>query len=149
MDSLPESLDGLLRLVVRRILHVSMIGFWRFAKERGLSMTQMVILRHVHANTRGGCNVSFISEQMGLTNAAISQTLDRLVDQGLVSRTEDLQDRRSKRIQLTPEGEHLMAESMEAQQSWVTNLLVLLDDQEKELIRRSFELLAGRLEQVS
>ncbi len=148
MSSHSPSLHDLFRQVIQRILHMSMTGSWRFAKMRGLSMTQLVILRHVHADMHSGCSVSLISERMGLTRAAISQTLDRLVDQGLVSRTEDPQDRRSKRIQLTPEGERLLAESMEAQQSWVTGLFARLDSQERELVRRSFALLAGKLEQI-
>lgn len=148
MDAHPASLPQLVRQVMWRLMQASMAGFWRFAKERGLSMTQMVILRHIHAHVPAGCNVSFISERMGLTNAAISQTLDRLVDQGLVSRTEDPQDRRSKRLQLTARGEQLLAESMEAQQAWVSGLVARLDEREQELVRSSFELLAARLEHL-
>lgn len=148
METTCPSLFLLVRQVMSRLMHATMAGLWRFARERGLSITQMVILRQIHARKPEGCNVSLISERMGLTNAAISQTLERLVDQGLVSRTEDPHDRRSKRLRLTAQGEHLLAESMEAQQAWLAGLLARLDDQEKESLRICFELLAARLDDL-
>ncbi len=147
MDAGQSSLHELIRQVMGRLMLASMTASWRFAKARGLSMTQMMILRQIHASLADGCNVSLISDRMGLTNAAISQTLDRLVEQGLVSRTEDPQDRRSKCLLLTPDGERLLAETMEAQQAWVAALLAGLDSQEQALLRRSFELIAARLDE--
>lgn len=148
MDTDSTSLHELVRQVMWRLMHASMARQWRFARERGLSMTHLVILRQIHARVPGGCNISLLSERMGLTNAATSQTLDRLVDQGLVSRTEDPQDRRSKRLRLTAQGEQLLAESMEAQHAWISGLLARLDDREKELVHSSFELLAARLDHL-
>jgi len=134
----------LFRRVLWQLMHASMRGFWRYAKEHGLSMTQMFILRQVQGE-QGGCNVSMIGEQMGVTSAAISQTLDRLVQQGLVSRTEDLQDRRNKRIQLTPRGEQVLSEGLEARQAWIADLDARLTEDEKALIGRALTLLAEKL----
>jgi DNA-binding MarR family transcriptional regulator len=94
---------------------------------------------------QNGCNVSMIGEQMGVTSAAISQTLDRLVQQGLVSRTEDPQDRRNKRIQLTPRGEQVLSEGLEARQAWIADLDARLTEDEKALIGRALALLAEKL----
>jgi len=123
-----------------------MRGFWQYAKTQGLSMTQLFLLRQIHVNTRGGCNISLISEQMGVTNAAVSQTLDLLVQQGLVLRIEDPQDRRNKRVLLTDKGEQVLRQSMEAPQTWITDLAARLTDDEKELVTKTFQLLAEKLE---
>ena len=138
------SFSELFRRVLWQLMHVSMRGFWHYAKEHGLSMTQMFILRQIQGE-QNGCNVSMIGEQMGVTSAAISQTLDRLVQQGLVSRTEDLQDRRNKRIQLTPRGEQVLSEGMEARQAWIADLDARLTEDEKALIGRALALLAEKL----
>lgn len=131
--------------VLWQLMHRSMREFWRFAKEQGLSMTQWLILRQVHANAQGGCNISLISEHLGVTSAAVSQTLDLLVQQGLVSRTEDPQDRRNKRILLTEEGERLLRRSMEARQSWVADLEASLTPEEKEVVSQALQILAEKL----
>ena len=134
----------LFRKVLWQLMHASMRGFWRYAKEHGLSMTQMFLLRQIQGE-QDGCNVSMIGEQMGVTSAAISQTLDRLVQQGLVSRTEDPQDRRHKRILLTATGEQVLREAMEARQAWIGDLEARLTEDEKALIGRALTLLAEKL----
>jgi len=138
------SFSELFRRVLWQLMHVSMRGFWHYAKEHGLSMTQMFLLRQIQGE-QDGCNVSMIGEQMGVTSAAISQTLDRLVQQGLVSRTEDPQDRRHKRILLTATGEQVLREAMEARQAWIGDLEARLTEDEKALIARALSLLADKL----
>ncbi len=136
----------LLRKVLWRLLHRYLRSLWRYAKDQGLTMSQLFILRQIHAQTQRGCNISLISARMGVTNAAISQTLDHLVQQGLVSRTEDPQDRRNKRILLTAKGEQFLHQSMEASQSWMIDLIEQLTDDEREAVARAFQLLAEKLE---
>ncbi len=53
----------------------------------------------------GKSGVSEIGGQMGVTNAAASQAVDRLVHLGLIERTEDPDDRRAKRLTLTQAGQ--------------------------------------------
>ncbi|MGQ9492045.1 MAG: MarR family transcriptional regulator [Anaerolineae bacterium] len=139
-----SSFSELFRKVLWQLMHASMRGFWHYTKEHGLSMTQMFILRQL-LGEQGGCNVSMMGEQMGVTSAAVSQALDRLVQQGLVSRTEDPQDRRHKRIQLTPRGKQVLNEGLEARQAWIADLDARLTEDEKALIVRALALLADRL----
>ena len=51
---------------------------------------------------KGSCDVTAISRYSGVTNAATSQLVDRLVEKQLVERTENAQDRRMKQLSLTP-----------------------------------------------
>lgn len=126
------------------IMHQLMSGLWHYAKDQKLSMTHIFILRQIHGE-QNGCNVSMISEEMGVSNAAISQTLEHLVQQGLVSRIEDPQDRRNKRITLTSQGEQFLQNSMEARQAWLADLETRLTDAEKALIGQAFDILLEKM----
>lgn len=132
------------RQLTWHIMHQLMSGLWRYAKERGLSMTQVFILRQIHGE-QNGCNVSMISEEMGVSNAATSQTLEHLVQQGLVSRIEDPQDRRNKRITLTAQGEQFLQGGLEARQAWLADLEARLTGEEKTLIAQAFDILLAKM----
>ncbi|GAB4482863.1 MAG: hypothetical protein OHK0031_05720 [Anaerolineales bacterium] len=132
------------RKLTWHIMHQLMSGLWRYAKEHGLSMTHVFILRQIHGE-QNGCNVSMISEEMGVSNAAISQTLEHLVQHGLVSRLEDPQDRRNKRITLTAKGEQFLEAGMEARQTWLRDLDTRLSGEEKTLITQAFDILLAKM----
>ncbi|MEW6179401.1 MAG: MarR family transcriptional regulator [Chloroflexota bacterium] len=126
-----------------QIMQRSMRSFWQYAKEQGLSMTQMVALRHIHHNE--DCNISQISEELGVTAAASSQLLDRLVQQGLVARRENPNDRRNKQLVLTEKGRQILTESTVARQQWLYELVNRLSDEEMEQIIRALELITERM----
>lgn len=124
----------------------SMRSFWQYAKEQGLTMTQMVALRHIHFKQE--CNISEISEELGVTNAASSQLLDRLVQQGLIARHENPVDRRNKKILLTERGRQIIHDSVVARQHWMHDLTDHLSPAEMEQVIQSFTLLLEKLEQI-
>lgn len=124
----------------------SMRSFWQYAKEQGLTMTQMVALRHIHYKKE--CNISEISEELGVTNAASSQLLDRLVQQGLIARHENPLDRRNKKIVLTERGQQVIHESVVARQHWLRHLVDHLSPREMDQVIQSFNLLIEKLEQI-
>lgn len=61
--------------------------------------------------TLGQMKIADIAQATGLTHNAASRLVDRLVQAGYVSRAEDAQDRRQKRIELTPVG-HALPEGL-------------------------------------
>lgn len=111
-----EDVAEVLTQWLESFVHRSMHGFIGFVKERGLSMPQMGALLYV--SRRGTCGVSDIGDDQGVTNAAASQTIDRLVHQGFVVRNEDPKDRRAKRVELTPTGRTVVKEASEARRRW-------------------------------
>jgi DNA-binding MarR family transcriptional regulator len=74
--------------------------------------------------------------------------LDRLVQQGLVARVEDPQDRRAKRITVTAQGLQVLQESFRARLGWVDELAQVLSLSEQEQVRESLELLIERTNQL-
>ncbi len=71
-----------------------------------LTLTQIKILMLL--SRHGAVSGSELAGMLGVGAAALSGMVDRLVAQDLVARTEDLQDRRVRRIGLTRAGNELI-----------------------------------------
>ncbi len=123
-------------------MHRSMRGLICYARESGLSMSQMGALIHIHR--RGHSGVTDLGDHLGVTSAASSQMLDRLVHEGLILRSVDPSDRRVKQITLTDKGHQVLRESIRAHQGWLTELAQTLTDSEKETTRGALDLLIDR-----
>ncbi|NUM43785.1 MAG: MarR family transcriptional regulator [Anaerolineales bacterium] len=135
-------LEKLLETFMRRSMH----NFILSAKERGLSMSQIGALFVIHR--KGSCGVSDIGDHLGITAAATSQMLNRLVEQDLIERTEDPVDRRLKRIVLTPDGTQTLQDSVRARQNWLHRLAVTLTPEEQEHVSRALQLLLEKASQL-
>ena len=113
--------------------------FKRFMDETGLSFSQLnVLMRLYHGGNSG---VTEIGEQMGVTSAAASQAIDRLVLLGLIERTEDPIDRRAKRLTLTPKGRTLIESGIEARSRWVEGLTDALTPEQQSMTISALTLL--------
>lgn len=144
-----EDLQVILRRTMGRLMSLSMRGFWHYAKTQGLSIPQMIALRQVYYHgKKGGCNVSDIGENLGVTNAAASQSIDKLVKMKLVSRLENPKDRRNKQLLLTESGEQILSESMRSSQIWLKDLQENLTPEEAARITQALTLLADKLQEI-
>jgi len=120
-------------------MHRSMREFKRFMDETDLSFSQIsVLMRLFHGSN---CGVSEIGGQLGVTNAAASQTVDRLVQLGLIERTEDPDDRRAKRLSLTEKGRVLIEKGIEARSKWIESLTDALTAEQQNMIISALTLL--------
>jgi DNA-binding MarR family transcriptional regulator len=92
-------------------------------------MHQMSVLFHLRHGK--DCGVSTIGEHLGVTNAAASQMIDRLVQNGFVERKEDPQDRRVKQLNLTQKGIAIVQEGIKRRRCWIDELAseLSIDDQ--------------------
>ena len=120
----------------------SMRNFMHYVKKNGYSMSQINTMFHIHRI--GTCGVSDVADHLGITNAAASQLLERLVQQKMVLRTEDPDDRRNKRIILTDKGRQTVAETMHARQMWIMDLEKKLNQNEKDQIISALEILTAK-----
>ena len=77
---------------------------------------------------------SEIGERLGITNAAASQSIDRLVNLGLIKRTEDPEDRRAKQLALTPSGQALIEKGIEARSQWIEDLTEAFTPAQQDMI---------------
>lgn len=133
--TLPDS-NAQLLIIIRKWAEVfvkrSIREFKHFMDESGLSPSQINTLMRL--NYSGACGVSEIGEHIGVTNAAASQLVDRLVNQGFVVREEDPQDRRAKHLSLTQKGKVLVEQGITARQKWMEQLTSTLTPEEQETI---------------
>ncbi len=121
----------------------------QYAKESGLSMSQISALFRLYHT--GACPISEIGAHLGFTNAAASQMVDRLVRQDLLERVEDLQDRRVKRLSLTPAGRQLVENGMQVRRRWMEQLSASIPPEQREAVGSALNLLtdaALRLEEL-
>ncbi|HEY3342369.1 MAG TPA: MarR family transcriptional regulator [Anaerolineae bacterium] len=119
--------------------------FIRHSKESGLSMPQMGAMFRIQ---RGTGSVSDLGEELGVTSAAASQMLERLVQLGLILRTEDPHDRRVKKIVLTDKGQRALREALETQQQWMDGLAHTLSASEKVQVTAALNVLIDKARQL-
>ncbi len=146
MYILPSSDDALVDLLSRvlgRLMHRGLQALRLFARQKGLSLGQMMVLRQLQF--RGPCTVSDLAHGMEVTNAAASQMLDRLVAQGLVERRENPADRRSKSIALTPQGREVLEQATRWHQAWLKDVLDRLSPAEAEVLQQALTALERHL----
>lgn len=120
-------------------MHRSGRDFRRIIEETGLSFSQISILMRLYHG--GISSVSEIGGQLGVTNAAASQAVDRLVQLDLIERAEDPVDRRAKRLTLTPKGRTLIEAGIETRCKWIEDLTNALTPEQQNMIISALTLL--------
>jgi DNA-binding MarR family transcriptional regulator len=140
-DPFVNTLSRWVEVFMRRSMH----NFISYSKEKGLSMSQIGALFRIF---RASCSVSDIGDNLGVTNAAASQMLERLVQQGLILRKEDPGDRRVKQVELTGKGRQIVQESIAARQGWLENLAHTLSDDEREQVIAALNILIEKAEHL-
>ncbi len=112
----------------------SMHGMSMYARGAGLSMPQFSLLMRLYHT--GGCEVHDIGRQFEVSAGAASQLVDRLVQGGLVVRTEDPEDRRVRRIALSDQGRAFIQKGIAERYRWVDDLVETLGAQERAGLAR-------------
>jgi MarR family 2-MHQ and catechol resistance regulon transcriptional repressor len=139
-EKLIQSLVHTLELSTTRSMH----DWGHFVRDTGLSMPQVGLLMRLYHH--GGCGVTEISRHSGVTNAAASQLVDRLVEKQLVERTEGQRDRRMKQLSLTAKGIQLVETSIKERYQWVGDLISHLSAKEQEDLQNSLPALVQALQ---
>jgi|SRR5271157_3322661 len=140
-----DALTRILQEWIGDFMQSSMRSLILYSKENGLSMSQIGALFQIY---HGRSNVSDLGEGLGITNAAASQMLERLVQQKLILRSEDPQDRRVKQLALTDKGCRIMDESIRARQGWLDDLVSGLSASQKELVAAAVKILIEKTNQL-
>ena len=110
-------------------IRLSLHDFNRYTRSVGLSLVQMNVLMHLYYQGPG--EVSTFCEMMQISPAGASQMIERMVQQGVVQRTETPGDRRVRLVSLTDQGRQIVLESIAARQAWVEQVVALLPAEER------------------
>ena len=114
-----------------------------FSSHLTLSQFKILMLLARHGNVSGG----ELARLLGVGLAALSGMIDRLVQQDLVTRTEDLRDRRVRRIGLTRKGGELIGSILNAGQARMRAILSRLSAEELDVVARASQLLVKAAEE--
>ncbi len=108
-----------------------------------ISVEQFHVLRHIR---RGAASVSQVAEERQISRAAVSQTVNVLVEKGLVLRTHDCEDRRFVHLALSEEGNRLLDAIFQENRAWMRSKMSSMSRAEldgviqaMEVLKRSFE----------
>jgi DNA-binding MarR family transcriptional regulator len=113
----------------------SMRDWTCYVRATGLSLPQFGLLMRLYHG--GCCEVHEIGEHFAVTSAAASQLVERLVQAGLVERTENPADRRARQIALTAKGRSLVLRGIEQRHRWVDELASGLTIAERAAVRKA------------
>jgi len=111
-----------------------------------LSLTIPQVKSLFFIGNHGTTNFKKLAGALKVTPANLTGVIDRLVDQGLVSRTENPEDRRMMLLKLTEKGEALVSELRERRVSYLSRALRGLAPEELDVIARGLALLATAVE---
>lgn len=135
----PEAFLPTLHRWMGAFMRRSMHSFIPYLKSRGISMSQFSAMIRLDHCTQ--CGVSEMAEHLGITSAAVSQLLEKLVQQGYIVRSEGLHDRRLKAIALTDSGRELLRDTIREREKWVAELENRLTPAEREQITAALNIL--------
>lgn len=138
--TLPISHGGLEYLLAQIIQ-----DFMQFMHHTGLSRPQIHALLHIyHA---GECPISEIGALSDSSPAAASQLVDRLVQQGLVQRTEDPLNRRIKKLRLTDKSLRLINQGVTSNR-FLVELMAALPEEQRATVHTAIGYLAQASRQI-
>ena len=130
-DDLHQALLDWVHISMRRTMH----EFTRWMNRSSLSNSQLGALMRLYYH--GDCPISNIGNNLGITAAAASQMVDRLVQNGLL-----------QRVTLTTKGNALVQEGVEARLKWLRDLETALPKGKRREIIASLSSLTAIAEEL-
>src|SRR4030043_625996 len=109
-----------------------------------LTIPQLKSLFYV--SRHGRMNLSGLASGIRVTPANVTGIVDRLVEQGLLTRTPDTDDRRVSWLRATDKGKTLINDLREGRAQEMRRILDQLTEEELSLVARGFELVARAAE---
>lgn len=119
-------------------------GMLEVIDELGLSLTQLKALQLMVAHPASEMSVKQLGDSLELSLPAISRAVDGLVHRGLVTRTEDEEDRRIKRVRPTKEADQLVARLIDIRFSQLGEFVDTLSPRERNKLAAALAVLAER-----
>jgi DNA-binding MarR family transcriptional regulator len=107
-----------------------------------LNLTILQVKSLFFITNHGSTNFKKLATALTVTPSNLTGVIERLVEQGLVSRKENPEDRRMLLLKATEKGESLVMELRERRLGYLTRALSDLSPEELTLITRGLSLLA-------
>jgi len=112
----------------------------------GLNLTIAQLKSLVFISNKGVTNSRALAQALGVTPPNVTGIVDRLVEQRLITRQEDPQDRRRLQLRATPKGEAMLQGLRERAMTEVSEILSTLNREDLLLLIRGLSSLAKAIE---
>lgn len=147
MDSEKNTdLHRLLHEFIDSSMHRSMKSYFHFGRDNNLSYSQLIILHRIH---RGGpTQVSEISKMLDISNSAVSQLLEKLVQMDLLTRWEKSDDRRKKYHSITEQGIKLVKKSSAARIAWISSMEEKISPGETKILTEALAIMVNKIQEL-
>jgi DNA-binding MarR family transcriptional regulator len=93
-----------------------------------------------------GLKMSALSESLMVSNGNVTGVVTRLIEDGLVTRTVDQEDRRSATVRLTRKGRDVFLKMAAAHEQWMDEMFADLSDNQTDDLMRSLMQLRRSIE---
>ncbi len=128
---------------IEKTTHRHMRSFMRYIRGSDLSISQANTLMRLYHH--GPSPINDLADHLGITDAAVSQLLNQLIDLGYIVRSTSPSDRRIKVIALTELGQEMVENGIQQRHAWVNDLADEFSPSEKAQMLPSLELLNDRI----
>ncbi|HPY33610.1 MAG TPA: MarR family transcriptional regulator [Anaerolineaceae bacterium] len=141
-----DTLFPLMYAYAEKATRLSMAAIHQFSLEHELSAPQLKALFFLQDSPQA--TINNVAGHFGFSKAAASQTIDRLVERGLVNRQIDPDDRRTKRLSLTAQGKDKVAQASQARRAWLHTLIDSFSAEEQAALQPAFQILLEGMNKV-
>ncbi len=135
-DQLTDDLTDDLSAFIQLLMRPGRGSAFAAMAAHDLSISQVRILHLLFWGDHAPAQVE-IAEQVGLSEAAAGRAVDTLVRAGLAERQADADDRRVKRVALTPAGRDLVGDMAEARRADLHAFVDQLDADERRQLSQA------------
>ena len=141
-ERLDRVIDVMVRIppIMHRKVHRTIFKATLDEMGREIAVHHLMIMKVLRES--GVMHIKEISEITGIAKPQMTHSIDRLIDQGLVERQPDTEDRRRINIRLTGKGRDTLQRLDEILQDRMKERLSTLSDEELEGLARAFEYIA-------
>lgn len=125
----------------------SMTAFFQFNQAKGYSSSQICALFFL--NDQSQATINDLAKQLGVTKAAVSQMVDRMVEQGLVDRQKNPRDRRCRVLTLTDLGKCQVEEARQVRLAWLDDLQKGFTPSQQSTLEQDLNVLVNEIRQMN
>src|SRR5690606_17668195 len=129
---------------IRRVIRATDLHSRHITRTAGLTSSQLILLKVV--KDRGAATVGELAGVISLSQATVTNILDRLEHGGLVLRERSEQDRRKVVVTLTEGGREVIARAPEPLQETFIRQFSSLKDWERSMILASLQRVAAMMD---
>jgi DNA-binding MarR family transcriptional regulator len=131
---------------LRRIIRANDLHSRKLGRETGLTTPQLVVMRSIEDAESEAPTISEISRRVSLSQATVTNILNRLESQKLVRRQRSAADKRRVNLSVTPAGRKLLQNAPQPLQEGFVVRFNQLADWEQHLIVSSLARIAAMMD---